>query len=266
MPTKHIQMTYNDYIINPFGHSAVMSSITRESVRKNYSERFDTILLRENGKVEYNLYKDSKKNEYYIYIKIPSEVIKKFYYDVVIKFYTDADVKENGRSLSQYYVQFFSNDPAFTFTYAHTFIDAGLFIKDLLPKTTTEALKYKASIKNPKNETGYVKSLYFAYLYIKNHGLFSQSTFDIAEEYNADILINQIEDADDKIRKRQEAGDKLEKQERKEKENPTSPVRTSRNINTNSFITNTKTTGNIKTVKKISGKSNTKFVKTVKRI
>ena len=60
MPTKHIQMTYNDYIINPFGHSAVMSSITRESVRKNYSERFDeaiTVINEQNKQIqEYVVY------------------------------------------------------------------------------------------------------------------------------------------------------------------------------------------------------------------
>ena len=127
-----MKMTLEQYITNPMGkNNAVLSSIVRETIRRDYTQRFNNILLRENGKIIYFLYKDSKNNSYYAHIRVPSEVISNFYYDTVIKFFTDASVKDAGRSLEKYYTQFYSNDPAFVFTYANTFLGNGLFIKEL---------------------------------------------------------------------------------------------------------------------------------------
>jgi hypothetical protein len=89
-------LTFDQYIANPLGkRNAVMSSITRESIRANYTNRFNNILLRENGIINYYTYKSST-NDYIIHIKIPSELVKKFYYDVVIRFYTDSKVADLG--------------------------------------------------------------------------------------------------------------------------------------------------------------------------
>ena len=192
-----MKMTFDQYITNPMGrNNAVLSGVMRESLRTTYTIRFSNVLLRENGKINYYLYKNTKANTYYALIKVPSEVVKNFYYDVVIKFSADEKVAEGGRSLSKYYAQFFSNDPAFVFTYAHTFIDNDLFIKELSSKMSKEAISKKAVEKNPNNENGYVKSLYFAYLFMQQRGLFTKSLYDAAEEYNKNNLLNEIEDAD----------------------------------------------------------------------
>ena len=50
-----------------------------------YMNKLDKIMVRENGKAEYHLFKD-KGELYYAYIKVPSEVIENFYYDVIIEF------------------------------------------------------------------------------------------------------------------------------------------------------------------------------------
>ena len=78
-----MEMTYDQYIQNPMGiANAVISN--RGVYRELYRVRLDKILVRELGKIDYTLYKS--KNKYYVHIKIPSEVIEKFYYDVVIEF------------------------------------------------------------------------------------------------------------------------------------------------------------------------------------
>ena len=78
-------MTLEQYIVNPLGkNNAVLNSITRESLRKEYRTKLDAIMVRENGKIDYNLYYEKSKNRYWMYIKVPSEVVKKFYYDVVL--------------------------------------------------------------------------------------------------------------------------------------------------------------------------------------
>ena len=210
-------MTFEQYISNPMGkNNAVLSASVRESIRKDYTERFNRLLLRENGKIDYTLYRNDSTNVYYIHIKIPSETVENFYYDIVIKFSANASIKDNGRDLKYYNIQFYSNDPAFVFTYAHTFIKNGLFIKELLPKMSKEAIKTKAKEKNPYDINGYVKTIYFAYLYMNQKGLFNKIHYLTAKPFNLKELLNNIEDADNKIEDRQTKGKSKDKKKKKE--------------------------------------------------
>lgn len=207
-------MTFDEYITNPMGRSnAVLSAGVREAQRKIYSSKFDNILLRENGKIDYNLYK-GKGDVYYIHIKIPSEVVENFYYDVVLKFTGSANLASSTTGLDKYQVQFFSNDPAFVYTYAYVFRKKGLFIQELSRKMSSKALRSPANEKNPENQVGYVKSLFFAYLFMKNRGLFSKIKYVGAPDFNLNVLLKDIEDADEKIQKRQDLGSKVSRRKK----------------------------------------------------
>lgn len=210
-------MTFEQYVNNPMG-SAVLSVAIRENIRNDYLKRYDQLLLRENGKITYKLYYDSKKNIYVAHFKIPSETVEKFYYDTLIKFTANSDVKENANNLLKYDVKFYSNDPAFVFTYAHTFETKGLFIDELKPKMSKLANKKEAKEKNPKNDVGYIKSIYFAYLTLKRSGIANRDRFEAeSTALSFRYLLNQIEDADKKIDARQEAGKKKQHQKAKDK-------------------------------------------------
>ena len=68
-----MEMTFEQYIQNPMGkHNAVLNSVMRESMRSSYTDKFNNIIVREHCIFKYKLYKDSKKNRYNIYLKIPS--------------------------------------------------------------------------------------------------------------------------------------------------------------------------------------------------
>ena len=206
-----MDMTFEQYIANPMGkNNAVLSGAVREITRKDYTHRFNNILLRENGKINYNVYKD-KHGAYYVHIKIPSEVVKNFYYDVVLKFTGTGDQIRNLTGLNNYKVQFFSNDPAFVYTYAHVFLKNDLFIKELASKMSRRALKEAPNEKNPNKLVGYVKSLFFAYLFMQQRGLFNPIHLTTAQPLDLKYLLSTIEDADTKIRKRQEEGEKVSK-------------------------------------------------------
>ena len=208
-------MTYDKYIKNPMGGSVVTN---RQVLMDMYNRKWNDLLVRENGKINYYLYRD--KGNYYLHFKIPSEVVPKFYYDTVALFYIDKH-KTSGTlpsNLNTYEVQFYSNDPSFVYTFAHAFKKNGMFIKDLEPKMIKAALDKKAVEKNPKDEIGYVKSLVFMYFAIKQFNLFSKSQWDIkAKPYSKDIW-KQIEHAEDKIRERQEKGNAIARENRR-KEN-----------------------------------------------
>ena len=250
-----MKITYAQYINNPLGEKS--SVITNRGMyQKMYRDKLDKILLREGGKVKYTLYTD--KENYYIHFKIPSEVVDKFYYETIIEVYTTDPIKAKSESLKDYFVRFYSNDPAFVYTFAHAFIKNDLFITDMTPKMSKDAVKNVAREKNPKNLVGYVKSLFFAYLLIGDYGLFSKTLYNhTAEKYNKTKLLKLIDHADNKIKARQEAEEIQRKKQRREKEN--SERFTGRDISS-------KNTSMIKVVNKtkLVGKTNT--VKTVGRI
>lgn len=203
-----MEMTFDDYIQNPMGkENAVISN--RNMYRDLYKAKLDKILVRENGKIEHHCYSVGKK--YICYLKIPSEVVPKFYYDVLIEFNPPSKIIGSG-SLKDYNVRFFSNDPSFVYTFAHAFIKNGLFINNYQDKMSAKAVKEVAKEKNPKNQVGYVKSLYFAYLFMQSRGLFSKLRY--VEPYSEVMVKKDIDPADKKIQDRKEAAEALSKKNR----------------------------------------------------
>lgn len=257
-----MKMTFDQYINNPMGvKNAVFSA--REMYKGLYTEKLNTILVREVGKVRYKLFK--KDDRYYVYMKIPSEVIEKFYYDVVIEFYTDNNTVKISKSLKDYYVKFYSNDPSFVFTFAHAMLKNDLFIKDLTPRMSREAILKVAKEKNPNKEIGYVKSIYFTYLLMRNYGLFNKIVFDNeASKFNLKELLKEITHADEKIEARQEAQRELNKNKKNKKEK-TNNINTpdSRQKNMTSSSQAIRSSKNINRVKNSNG---TNKIKRSKRI
>ena len=209
-------MTFQQYIDNPMGRkNAVFSQ--KDIYRSQYTRRFDAVYMREAGKLTYFLYYNKSADQYYAHIKIPSEVVPRFYYDVVIKFET----KDNGirvsNSLKNYDVRFFSNDPAFVFTFEHVFHKLDMFVEECKPKASKMALRKFPKEKNRFGIPGYVKSIYFAWIFMNRNNLFSKFIYDqVGQPYHPRNLLANIEDTDTKIADRQEKGRDLEKQKSRE--------------------------------------------------
>lgn len=259
-----MNMTFDQYIANPMGKkNAVFSN--REMFRTMYKQKLDVLLVREVGKVKYDLY-TSKKGKYYIHFKIPSEKIKGIYYDTVIEFYTDQHSAELSRNLNNYYVRFYSNDPSFVFTFAHAFRANDMLIKDLECKMSKKALKEVAKEKNPKNEVGYVKSIFFAYLLMKQYGLFEKVQFkSYAKQYNPRTFKDQITHADQKIEERINAVEKEAKEKRVEKQKEKVAQQQNRREQNPMFINSSPKVSSVKKVNRIEATKGKK-VKKVKKI
>ena len=222
-----MDVTFAQYIDNP---NIVKGSATNSMislVKQDYRRRFDAVFIRESSVLVTNLYKD--KGKYYVYIKMPSEKTPNLYYDVVIEFTTSIPKKILGMGIDKYNVKFFSNDPAFLFTYAYAFNKADLIIRWLKPKLSKKALTEKPIIRNPNASTGYVKSLYFAYYYMQIKKLFNLDnlSWKSAKELNKRQIFNQIPEFDVKLddvkRLKQIKLDK-EKQVREEKKLANNPI------------------------------------------
>lgn len=210
-------MTFQQYIDNPMGKKAAVFS-QRDMYKDLYTKKYGEVLLRENGTFSTKLYYDKKRDRYFIHMKVPSEVIHKFYYDVVVEFYPMSGANETDNSLSNYAVKFFSNDPAFVFTYEYVFSKNDLFIDELKPCASKLALKQKPTEKNPYEIPGYVKSIYFCFLHMKSRSLFNKSHWkQYGEKFVAKALIGNIEPSDKKVLDRQRLGEELEAQKKAER-------------------------------------------------
>ena len=216
-----IKTTYSNYIDNPGIIKGVSTNAQMKLIKADYKRRFDTVMVREAGEMAYYLYKDTREsNRYYAHLMVPSENTKGIYYDVVIEFSTDKpDVMLS--NLNMYNVRFFSNDPAFIFTYAYTFKHSGLTIDWLEKKMNRKALTDKPVIRNPRMQTGYVKSLYFAYYFMKLRRLFfAEEAWKTAKPLNKANVLKMIVDSETKlgdIRRVKEIQKKIKEQERQDK-------------------------------------------------
>ena len=265
---ENVKMTFEQYILNPMGkNNAVLNGAVRELMRKQYIHKFDNLMIREHGAMEYHLYIDSAKNQYWAHIKVPSETVEHFYYDVVLKFFIDAS-KGGTNDLFKWDIQFYSNDPAFVYTYAHVFVDKEYFIPELKSKMSREALTTAPSEKNPNNDVGYVKTIYFAYLLMENRKLNKLNRFEAeAQPLYPKNLLNDITPADEKINDRQEKGKSVSKRKKKNIDKYT--LRNiQRVVGKDADLSRLQvtTTKKVNTIKSTASSNNTKNIKTTKRV
>ena len=201
-----MEMAFSQYISNPTGMGTAVMSY-RKMYEDLYHDKWNKIMTREMGKIEYNLYKDKKAR--YAHIKVPSETVENFYYDVVIRFDNSAN------KLDECNVQFFSNDPSFNYTFAYAFKKNKLTIPELESKMSKEALRTPAKEKNPQNIIGYVKVFYFAYIFMSEKGFFYPTRFDAeAKPYSKAILLSKVM-GEEKLEERINAAKKKEDKKNK---------------------------------------------------
>lgn len=197
-------MTFAQYIENPMGKAnAVFSG--RDSFRAQYTEKFDQLYMREAGKIDRWLYFDKVQDAYFVHFKMPSETVKDFYYDVVIRFYTNDNAERVNSSLKNYEVQFFSNDPAFVYTYLYVFHKHKMIIDDLKVKCPKASLTMRPEQRNAYEVPGYVKSIYFAYILMSRTDLFLKTTYEtLGRRYSKGQLLQKVANYTNKMEERKE--------------------------------------------------------------
>lgn len=252
-----MQITLPEYIKSPMG-GMVLSQ--REMFKRIYQDKFDKLLLRENGKIDYTLYTNDDK--YLIHFKIPSEAIHNFYYDVVFEFSPAKKENNSESTLENYYVKFFSNDPSFIFTYAYVFKEKNLLIEDLKAKIGAKASDNAPKVTNPQKIVGYVKSFYFAYLMMKRKGLFKKVVFSGCRKYYKTPFLLTITSAQSKVDERIEKGKELSKRNRIRRNILKNDSGNANNVVHGKSVKSTSTSKTIGSIKRSSG---IKSVRSIKR-
>lgn len=168
---KKKPLTLGEYGKNP-GRDRTVPTSVRESLRVLYAMKFTVVTKAYNALTFYM--DETKDGVFYFYIKIPSETVPNFFYDVVIKLVPPPEIKDKTDKLDDYYIQVFSNDPAFAFTYAYAYNKEHLIVSELVNKFPPQFIEDKPKVTNPKLDINYSKVIYFGYLFLKQRGLFSK--------------------------------------------------------------------------------------------
>lgn len=257
-----MEMTFRQYIDNPLGVKGAVYS-QRDMMKTMYTNKFDALFLREAGKIDFRLLYDKRKDEYYIHLKIPSEEIERFYYDVVIQFYTTNNIYRTENSLEDYSVRFYSNDPSFIFTYFNVFMKHDMLIRCLKGKAPKVAIKQSPDIRNPYQTPGYVKAIYFAYLFMRLKNLFFKQFYQMnGEKFTEAALATKVRHATEVIDERQELQKKKQAEKRAINKNlPKSVHSSSEKKYLTGPVQKTKRTETVKTSGKIKASSRSKSIK-----
>lgn len=168
-----LELTLDEYGKSPAGKGNVTGS---QYLAQAYKNKFDKVMLRVNGKIDHNFYTDG--TSYFILLRVPSEIVPNFTYEVVFKFSPKNMTDGHSSNLKGYTVQFFSNDPAFTFTFAYVYNQHGILVEELLEKVPSEVLKTKPKERNPYGIVNFAKILYFGFLYIRQHGFLEKHYYE----------------------------------------------------------------------------------------
>lgn len=188
-------MTFQQFLQNPTGpYSSFFGK--RENIKMDLEQRFYELLKSaKNQNFEHDIYRDG--NDYYFALKIPSEKYKKIEYDVVIRMYPKETAVIAENTLLNYNIQFFSNSPAFVFTYAYVSNKDKMLINFLSSKLGSKALTDPPSVRNPVEIYGFEKSIYFSLLYIKHMNLHVKSALPVkVKKFNKSSIINNCKHAD----------------------------------------------------------------------
>jgi hypothetical protein len=253
-----MNQTLMGYIDNPMGKGSVMNQ--KKLIQGQYEQKYGQVMLKENGNLKCFLFQPTKHDVYYIHIRVPSESTAKIYYDVVIEFRPSSSESKGESSLRNYYVRFYANDPAFVYTYANAFKSKDLFIKQLSSKMSLLAIRKAAEIRNPNANVGYVKSIYFAYLYMKDHNLLNKALYTTTGiPFNMTDLKGNVAHSDDKMKEVNEATAEQRKKKKAERfkkaedtRNKTDKV--SKPVAKTPVVKKTKTVQTVRKVKTIKSK------------
>jgi hypothetical protein len=182
-----MEMTISDYLKNPAGGRNHMLGQT-DMAKAIYTDKFNKMMLKYAGKIKYFLFKKNDDTRYVMLIKLPSETIENLTYDVVLDFYTKDDVNLKPTNPNKYYVRFFSNDPNFTYTYAYAFNKNKMIVPELVGKLSPESVKKTPQVTNPTTTSGYVKSIYVAYLFFEMKGFMNKLNWMDAQKFTSSAL------------------------------------------------------------------------------
>jgi hypothetical protein len=116
------------------------------------------------------------------------------------------------------------------------------------------ALNNIAKQRNPKDDVWYVKSLFFAYLFMRNAGLLNTESevWKNAEAFNRAVLNSKVMDSDSKIKERIDLAKSASKKETRQEYKAEAKARKAEGNTKEAFVPRTKTVNTTNTTKTVN--------------
>ena len=214
----YILSTIHEFMENPMGKGSNAIG-HRKLIMDDLKHRYINLLSTKPKDFDVKILKG--KRDYFFIVQVPSETERDNTYDVVVQFIVpdESPTVENEPSLKHYHIKLFSNNPAFTFTYAFAFNQYGLMADYVHDKYKNQVLDESPTTRNPSEVISYEKSTIFALMYILDSELLQKKEIDKrAKPFSKDVLLKSIRTSDKILLEIKEATSALRKKKKEERE------------------------------------------------
>lgn len=157
-------MNIQQYLENPMGKGDA-SVMNRKLIKDSMTMKFHTYFDKKGKLIKIHSYV-TVNGEYYIHLVLPTETERDNTYDVVFHFYDPEKKFLSSKSIRDYEVQMFSNDPSFGYTFAYVYNKNGMMIEPLATKIGRDFLTRPPVVRNRFETVNYNKYIFYGALYL----------------------------------------------------------------------------------------------------
>lgn len=186
-------MTIREFINNPMGKGDA-SIPNRKELAESLDMKYQRLIRNKGNSIRMVIYKSNNKtDDIYYHLVIPSETERTNSYDVVFKFSDTKKEHKNELSVANYDIAVFSNSPSFAYTFAHVYMENGLFVNSLKRKLDKDIVKKEPEIRNKYGIVNYEKYVYFGARFIIDSKKMNRAFLDTsAVKYSQEVLNSRI--------------------------------------------------------------------------
>ena len=148
-------MTLHQLLTNPSGPGGGFLA-ARYRIIDDLNKRF--VNLATGKEFRHAVYRDGTRVVFHVQVPTESEG-REFFWDVVVEAHSDSPT---AKAILASPVHVFSNSPSFVFTYAYVANQGGLIVKWLKDKIPAEVYRKAPDVRNPIQQMGFEKTVYFA--------------------------------------------------------------------------------------------------------
>lgn len=246
-------MILREFLDNPIGRGD--ASVNMKVLKDALDIKYNNYYKNKKTKIEMKVYRQPKKDVYWVHLILPTETERDNTYDVVYKFANPKPLDRTALGIGKFDIQIFANTPSFAYTYSYVYNSNGLLIPSLSNKLGKVFLTKEPKIRNRNRLMLYDKYVYFGARYILDSKVLNRAIADIKSigyderHFNSTIrslpvILDEYRKAEEKLRGKRK-GVKYEKDKK----------RSQRSSETESV---NRVTGSNSTVKSVSKKSNKK--------
>lgn len=184
-------MTIQEYIDNPMGKGDA-SVINRKIIKESMISNFHRYEEKKGKQVKSHPFV-TVNGEYYFLLVLPTETERDNSYDVVFHFFDREKKFLSSKSIKDYDVKMFSNDPSFGYTFAYVYNKNGMMVESLIPKLGKKFVTSPPKTRNKFEVVNYNKYIFYgAMILLERKYLTRLYLTSHATTYSSKLLVSKV--------------------------------------------------------------------------